>query len=218
MVKDPAAFFALEYSLKACSVSALSMPMSSEIYESSILRCCFLSIRVWNSFCPYISIRSPVISLNLDRVTVSSFMRLTLLPCMILRLMITSPFSSGHTPRSLSLSKRSPASNISSIYAYSAPDLMISPFALPPRASMTESIITDFPAPVSPVRILSPFPKDTDAFLISAISFTFNSSSINRTRQSTMSLSFCMTSRQPSTVLTATIIVSSPAMQPTTSL
>ena len=56
--------------------------------------------------------------------------------------------------------------------------LAISAFALPPRARRREPITSDFPAPVSPEKTLSPGPKAASALSINARFFTLRLNNI----------------------------------------
>ena len=63
--------------------------------------------------------------------------------------------------------------------ACSSPWRTISLLALPPRENPSASMIRDFPAPVSPVRIFKPFPKTTSDSCIRATFLMLIYSSIN---------------------------------------
>lgn len=105
--------------------------------------------------------------------------------------------------------------------AFSSPERMLSFDALAPHISPTDSIIIDFPAPVSPVRTVKPLSKERRCSLIIATFFIYSSFSIScssfekicyaspitsfrSTANSSASLSFLVTMS----------IVSSPAMLP----
>ena len=119
-------------------------------------------------------------------VTVSSLIRLTLREGMIFLEIITIPSSVGSVPSCINAFFFSLLSTekISSIYAWSAPQRITSFDAFPPNAMVTEPIMIDLPAPVSPVSIFSPSPNSTSAFSIRARFFTWSSRSM-------LSLSFC---------------------------
>ena len=108
---------------------------------------------------------------------------------------------------------------VSSTRPFSAPFLKRSELYFPPRASPTEPSKIDFPAPVSPVNIFNPCPKSTSVSSIKAIFFTCRFCSIPFTYTSleTIFLILSITAAVSSTVLIAHMIVSSPAIQPTTS-
>ena len=125
------------------------------------------------SCCPWISISILAASLSVDMLTVSPLIRLKLLPCISLRLRVTM-FPSGKMSRASSLffSFSSSTVKVSSTSPLSVPFLSISALYFAPRASPTEPKRIDFPAPVSPVRILSPGPKSTSVSSIRARFFT----------------------------------------------
>ena len=105
--------------------------------------------------------------------TVSPLIRLTLRPSISLRLRVmVSPSGKISIASSLFLSLSSSTENVSSTSPLPVPFLSISALYLAPSASPTDPRRMDFPAPVSPVRILSPGPKSTSVSSMSARFFT----------------------------------------------
>ena len=110
-------------------------------------------------------------------------------------------------------------SKISSTSAASAFSRSISFCTFPPSARLIEPIIMDFPAPVSPERMFNPSPNSTSASSISARFFTCKLRNIySPSSYSSSSLrSLPIKETVSSTVRTAHMIVSSPAILPTIS-
>ena len=97
-----------------------------------------------------------------------------LLPCMIFLWITRVPSSSTGISRSLSifLCRSFSTPNTSSTSAYSSPVLISEGSAFAPRARFTDPITTDLPAPVSPVKILSPLENSISCSFIRARFFT----------------------------------------------
>ena len=107
--------------------------------------------------------RSDATSLTFVRVTVSPFILLTLLSLVNFLVTITRP-SSGSISKSASFFLVSSfTEKTSSTKPESFPALTKFLPAFAPKARLIEPIITDFPAPVSPVRMFNPSPKETSA-------------------------------------------------------
>ena len=107
--------------------------------------------------------RREAASLTLERVTVSPFILLTLLSAVNFLVITTSP-SSGIISRFSSFFLVSSfTEKTSSTKPESLPALTRFLPAFAPKAKLIEPIITDFPAPVSPVRMFNPSPKETSA-------------------------------------------------------
>ena len=109
-------------------------------------------------------------------------------------------------------------SNVAQTTALSAPVRTSSRVTLPPRTAYIASTRIDLPAPVSPVRILSPEPKDTSARSITAI-FSICSSLSMQPSSLRAVYSIPSISRQNAFALSASFMisraVSSPASVPT---
>ena len=105
--------------------------------------------------------------------------------------------------------------------AFSSPERMLSFDALAPQISPTDSMIIDFPAPVSPVRTVKPLSKERRCSLIIATFFIYSSRSIplaslEKIFYERLVTSFrisAKSSASPSFLVTMRI-VSSPAMLP----